>query len=249
MKTYILKARPEDRLVIISDGISQSGIGTKDLKLGWRVEGFKNFVLSEVHKDRHISARSLAGKIIAEALTKEEGQKAYDDMTVGVFYFRKPRRMLVLTGPPFHKDRDAYFAQTFESFKGKKVICGGTTANIVSRELNQEMIDHLETTDGDIPPIATFKGADLVTEGLLTLTKVAQFLEKNERSSRRNAVTILLDLLLESDSIFFLVGTKINEAHQDPTHPMDLEIRRNLIKKIAKILERNYLKETIIRYI
>lgn len=249
MKTYTLKARPEDRLVIISDGISQSGIGTQDLKLGWRVEGCKNFILSEVRKDPHISARSLAGNIIAEALSKEVGNKACDDMTVGVFYFRKPRRMLVLTGPPFHKDRDAYFAQAFDSFKGKKVICGGTTANIVSRELNREMIDHLETTDGDIPPIATFEGADLVTEGLLTLTKVAQFLEKHERSSRRNAVTMLLERLLESDSIFFLVGTKINEAHQDPTHPMDLEIRRNLIKKIARILERKYLKETIVRYI
>jgi hypothetical protein len=47
----------------------------------------------------------------------------------------------------------------------------------------------------------------------------------------------------------FLVGTKINEAHQDPTHPMDLEIRRNLIKKIALILERKYLKDAYVRYI
>jgi hypothetical protein len=249
MKTYSLKALPEDRLVILSDGISQSGIGTKDLKLGWRVEGCKRFVLDEVRRDPQISARTLAGKIIAEALTKEEGGKAYDDMTVGVFYFRTPRRMLVLTGPPFHKNRDAYFAHTFDTFKGKKVICGGTTANIIARELDREMVGHLETIDGDIPPIATFEGADLVTEGLLTLTKVAQFLEKDERSTRRNAVTMLIDRLLESDSILFLVGTKINEAHQDPTHPMDLEIRRNLIKKISRILEKKYLKDTLIRYI
>jgi len=59
----------------------------------------------------------------------------------------------------------------------------------------------------------------------------------------------LLDLLLESDSILFLVGTKINEAHQDPTHPMELEIRRNLIKRIARMLERKYLKDTYVRYI
>ena len=38
MKTYTLQAFPEDRLVVITDGISQSGIGTPDLKLGWRVE-------------------------------------------------------------------------------------------------------------------------------------------------------------------------------------------------------------------
>lgn len=249
MKTYSLKALPEDRLVIMSDGISQSGIGTEQLKLGWRVEGCKRFVLDQVCRDPQISARTLAGRILAEALDNEVGNKAYDDMTVAVFYFRQPRRLLVLTGPPFHENRDAHFANIFETFKGRKVICGGTTANIVARELNREVVDHLETTDGDIPPIATFEGADLVTEGLLTLTKVAQFLEKGETTTRRNAASMLLERLLESDSIIFLVGTKINEAHQDPTHPMDLEIRRNLIKRIAKILERKYLKDTFVRFI
>ena len=249
MKTYSLKALPEDRLVIMSDGISQSGIGTEQLKLGWRVEGCRRFVLDQVCRDPQISARTLASRILAEALDNEVGNKAYDDMTVAVFYFRQPRRLLVLTGPPFHENRDAHFANIFETFKGRKVICGGTTANIVARELNREVVDHLETTDGDIPPIATFEGADLVTEGLLTLTKVAQFLEKGETTTRRNAASMLLERLLESDSIIFLVGTKINEAHQDPTHPMDLEIRRNLIKRIAKILERKYLKDTFVRFI
>jgi len=249
MKTYSLKACPEDRLVIMSDGISQSGIGTEQLKLGWRVEGCKQFVLEQVRRDPQISARTLAGRILNEALLNEVGHKAYDDMTVAVFYFRKPRRLLVLTGPPFHQNRDAHFANIFGTFNGRRVICGGTTANIVARELKRDLVDHLETTDGDIPPIATFEGADLVTEGLLTLTKVAQFLEKAETTSRRNAASMLLDMILESDSIMFLVGTKINEAHQDPTHPMDLEIRRNLIKRISKMLERKYLKDTYVRYI
>jgi hypothetical protein len=249
MKTYSLKACPEDRLVIMSDGISQSGIGTENLKLGWRVEGCKQYVLDLVRRDPHMSARTLAGKILSEALENEVGKKAYDDMTVAVFYFRKPRRLLVLTGPPFHENRDAHFANIFDTFNGRRVICGGTTANIVARELKRDLVDHLETTDGDIPPIATFDGADLVTEGLLTLTKVAQFLEKGETTSRRNAASMLLDMILESDSIMFLVGTKINEAHQDPTHPMDLEIRRNLIKRITKILERRYLKDIYVRYI
>lgn len=249
MKTYSLKACPEDRLVIMSDGISQSGIGTEQLKLGWRVEGCKQFVLEQVRRDPQISARTLAGRILNEALLNEVGHKAYDDMTVAVFYFRKPRRLLVLTGPPFHQNRDAHFANIFDTFNGRRVICGGTTANIVARELKRDLVDHLETTDGDIPPIATFEGADLVTEGLLTLTKVAQFLEKAETTSRRNAASMLLDMILESDSIMFLVGTKINEAHQDPTHPMDLEIRRNLIKRISKMLERKYLKDTYVRYI
>lgn len=249
MKTYYLKASPEDRLVILSDGISQAGIGSEELKLGWRVEGCKLFVLDEVRRDPHISARTLAARILKEALRKEVDGKAYDDMTVGVFYFRKPRRLLVLTGPPFHEDRDTHFANIFDTFKGQKAICGGTTSKIVARELNREITVCLDSTDENIPPMAIIEGADLVTEGLLTLTRVAQLLEKGESSPRRNAATMLLDLLLESDSILFLVGTKINEAHQDPTHPMELEIRRNLIKRIARMLERKYLKDTYVRYI
>lgn len=249
MKTYFMKASPEDRLVILSDGISQAGIGSEELKLGWRVEGCKRFVLDEVRRDPQISARTLAGRILKEALRKEVDGKAYDDMTVGVFYFRTPRRLLVLTGPPFHEDRDSHFAKIFDTFKGRKVICGGTTSKIVARELDREIEVVLSSTDDNIPPIAVIQGADLVTEGLLTLTRVAQFLERGDSSPRRNAATLLLDLLLESDSIMFLVGTKINEAHQDPTHPMELEIRRNLIKRIAKMLERKYLKDTYVRYI
>ncbi|MBE6345546.1 MAG: stage II sporulation protein E, partial [Spirochaetaceae bacterium] len=48
--------------------------------------------------------------------------------------------------------------------------------------------------------------------------------------------------------IWFVVGTKINEAHQDPNMPVELEIRRNVVKKIASLLEEKYLKEVRIQY-
>ena len=55
-------------------------------------------------------------------------------------------------------------------------------------------------------------------------------------------------LLLDSDTITFLVGTKINEAHQDPTMPVELEIRRNVVKRIAELLEEKHRKSVAIRY-
>jgi hypothetical protein len=58
----------------------------------------------------------------------------------------------------------------------------------------------------------------------------------------------LINLFLDSDRITFIVGTKINEAHQDPTMPVELEIRRNVIKRIASLLKEKYLKEVQIRY-
>jgi len=58
----------------------------------------------------------------------------------------------------------------------------------------------------------------------------------------------LLDLLTGSDIIEFMVGTRVNEAHQDPQLPIDLEIRRNIIKKMRELLEKQYRKETVIQY-
>ena len=34
-----------------------------------------------------------------------------------------------------------------------------------------------------------------------------------------------------------MVGTHVNEAHQDPNLPVELDIRRNIIKKITSLLE------------
>ena len=75
-------------------------------------------------------------------------------MTAAVIYFRWPRRTIVLTGPPYAAGRDKEFAELLTDFEGKKVICGGTTANIVSRELGRAIHDDLRGGGGDIPPSA-----------------------------------------------------------------------------------------------
>jgi hypothetical protein len=46
-----------------------------------------------------------------------------------------------------------------------------------------------------------------------------------------------------------MVGTRINEAHQDPNVPVELDLRRNIIRKIASRLETRHLKETRLRFI
>jgi hypothetical protein len=41
----------------------------------------------------------------------------------------------------------------------------------------------------------------------------------------------------------------VNVAGQDPNLPMKLEIRRTVVKRMARILEEKYLKEVSITYI
>lgn len=249
IKIYDFETKPEDRIIIISDGISQAGLGNKLYPLGWRNRGCEKFVLETIKKESGISARKLVAKIIKEAKTKEIGEVAGDDMSCIVVYFRKPRKLLLLSGPPFDKNKDAEIADIFEKYVWKKVICGGTSANIIERELNLKSRIDTSTIDKEIPAASIMDEVDLVTEGIITLTKVAQILEEGVLPTKKHAATKLANLLLDSDIIDFIVGTRVNNAHQDPNLPVELEIRRNIIKRINNVLKEKYLKETSMRFI
>ena len=245
IRVYDLTMQPGDRLIFTSDGITQAGLGSERMRLGWRIKGCREYVEEIVAKDPSISARTLSQKILGQALRQEPFQRAYDDMTAAVIYFRRPRRAIVLTGPPYAAHRDKEFAEMLAEFPGRKIICGGTTANIVARELGRTIRDSLRGGGvSDIPPAAEMDGVDLVTEGILTLTRLARLLEQDDAPREKNPAALLYDILVDSDSIEFVVGARINEAHQDPNLPIDLEIRRNIIKRICKVLEERYLKET-----
>ncbi len=244
-----LEMQPEDRLIVFSDGVSQAGLGSTHWKLGWRVEGCAEFVLGRIAADNHISARQLAREIVEEAVRKDPNQIAKDDISCAVHYFRRSRRALLMTGPPFDRRRDRELALRLELFQGRKAVCGGTTSNIIGRELDRKVITRLGGRRGDLPPVCSIDGIDLVTEGILTLTRVASILEAHETDFKFDAAGRLAELLVDSDQIELLVGTRINEAHQDPSLPVDLEIRRNIIKRIAAALRDHYLKEVSIEYI
>ena len=239
-----------DRLVYFSDGVSQAGMGLPDYPLGWGLKDVIRHIQQWIGWEKGISSHSLARKIAMHA-RKIDSFEPKDDITCGVIYLRHPRCLLVVTGPPFSESRDQELAALVQSFNGRKVICGGTTAQIVGRELDREIDMDLENLDPEIPPPSKMEGVDLVTEGTLTLSKVAEILESSRKpeTARSNAASEFVSILLDSDVIFFLVGTRVNEAHQDPNLPVELDIRRNIIKKITSLLEEKYLKETEKRFI
>ena len=63
----------------------------------------------------------------------------------------------------------------FFSKEGKHIICGGTTSTIAAKYLGKPLRPKLEFADRDIPPIAELEGADLVTEGVITMNKVIEY--------------------------------------------------------------------------
>ena len=244
------QARLGDRIVFFSDGVSQAGMGEYRTPLGWGARNVEKFVQETVSSEQGISASALAKKIAAKA-QEIDSIGARDDITCGVMYFRNPRRLLVLTGPPFARDKDPELARLVNTFDGRKVVCGGTTANILGRLLSRDISMDLEYFDPEVPPTSRMKGVDLITEGTITLGKVASLLEDgvNPEGLRKNAVRQLASLLLDSDIVQFVVGTRINEAHQDPSIPAELDLRRNIVKRIVRQLEQKHFEETAIRYL
>ncbi len=239
-----------DYLLFFSDGITQAAMGSPALPLGWGFDNFVKYAGSTIAQHPSISADELARQLASHSRRLDNGVPK-DDITVAVIYPRQPRRLLLVTGPPFAREKDRELADLIRNFPGRKVICGGTTANIIARELRRKVIMSLDQVNTDIPPLSRMQGIDLITEGTLTLGHVAELLEKGLPADEppANPAAILSTELLDSDQIQFVVGTRINEAHQDPTTPMELEMRRSLITRIARVLEEKYLKETQKKYV
>ena len=240
----------EDRIIFFSDGVAQSGLGGGKFLFGWGRDSVQQYVQELVNHEPDISALQLAHKVVNMAHVND-GYLSKDDTSCGVIYFREPRKMLVCTGPPFEETNDSGFARMVDQFDGKKIICGATTADIIARELKRSIEDTFDFDDPDLPPISLMEGVDLVTEGILTLGKVTEILKGFNSSTRltKGPADRIVKMLIESDEIHFIIGTRINIAHQDPSLPVELEIRRTVVKRIARLLEDKFLKEVALTFI
>ena len=247
MEFYAMK---EDRIVFFTDGVTQSGIDTYKFNMGWGDQNVFDFIVKQIKNQPQISASKLARKIVNRALTNDN-YDLKDDTSCGVVYFREPRETMLITGPPFYKVKDVGFIERIRDFKGPKIICGGTTVEIIARELNIEIETVQHHSDPTLPPISKLEGFDLVTEGILTIGKVEEILENHNSETRLygSPAEEIVKRLLDHDIIQLLVGTRINWAHHDPDQPVEIEIRKTVIKRIVKLLEDKFFKKVYVEYV
>jgi len=241
LQLYNLQLQPGDRLVFCSDGVTQAGMGSRALPLGWKREGLIRFLVEEIIRNPFNPSNQLATAMVETATTKEKEYKLKDDAAAMVLHFRKPRKAMVFTGLPYYESRDSEYAERLADFQGKKAVCGGSTANMIARELKRP-IKGMVRGVGDLPPCSLIDGIDLVTEGILTLSRTADYLENGIENSEDPA-GLLCNLLLNSDCIEFLVGAKFNMSHFDPDLPIELEIRKTVVKKMIKLLTEKHMKK------
>ncbi|MFW6226978.1 MAG: SpoIIE family protein phosphatase, partial [Bacteroidota bacterium] len=166
-----------DRIIFTSDGITQSGLGTKEYPFGWGLENVSDYIEGILKNNKHISARQLASRILNIA-NRNDNYHMRDDASVGSVFFREARKLLICTGPPYHQEDDKKLAAVVRDFDGKKIVMGATTGDILSRELGLKIQDKFDFQDTELPPVAYMEGIDLMTEGILTLAKVEDILRE-----------------------------------------------------------------------
>ncbi len=248
LKIYEFYMHSDDYLAIYSDGVTQAGIGSKNYRQGFGDKACKNFISESVQNNPNISANDLSWKIVSEAIKKEPSYKAGDDITAAVFRLRKSHDLILYTGPAYHEENDKVISDELAQFAGTKIVCGGTSAEIISRQWDKKIRLNTEGFKHDLPPTSYLPGINLVTEGVFTLTRLLEYLENTTGKHKVDPAAELYKILLDHDKIHFLIGTKINIANQDPNMPIHLEFRKTIMSKLEKILTDKYFKEVTSEY-
>jgi hypothetical protein len=170
-------------------------------------------------------------------------------VSIAVIKVRHKRVANVLTGPPSQRGQDGEWVEHFTHRLGRRVVCGGTTAKIVARQMGQALEVDLSTITAEVPPLARLPGVDLVTEGILTLTRVRDLLRAGtDRAAVRfqaDGASSLLRLLLGVDHVHFVVGQAVNPAHQNPDLPHQLGIRVGVVREIVEELRQRGTEVTV----
>jgi hypothetical protein len=255
---YRFKVRKGDALILMSDGTIHAGVG-KLLNFGWLWEDVASYAVKQYHLT--ISAARLA-TALTSACDELYQYRPGDDTTVAVMRIIDRKPVHLMTGPPRKTEDDFVMVSDFLSGDdtAKKVVCGGTSANIVSRVTERELSVSLDYNDPDIPPIAYIDGIELVTEGVLTLNKVLKLLRRyvmNESVTedffleldKPNGASMVAKMIIEDcTELKLYVGMAINSAYQNPGLPFDLGIRQNLVEQLKHVVEEMGKRVTVTYY-
>jgi Stage II sporulation protein E (SpoIIE). len=243
-----------DLFIMVTDGVIHAGIG-QTLNLGWQWQNVSEYIRKTNKND--MSAKGIA-KLLISACDNLYAHEPGDDTTVAAIKIKKPVTLNIMVGPPKDQNLDEKYVKEFMRTDGKKIICGGTTAQIVARVLKREIVTSFDYFNPEIPPTAKIEGIDLTTEGVLTLGKaldhirvctssdstMIDFLELNDKDGASMLSKILLE---ECTSVNFYVGCATNPAHQKNEPSLSLGVKLKLVEKMASYL-RSLGKQVSVKY-
>ena len=231
----------DDIIVMMTDGVTNAGIG-KLSQSGWHHSEIVEFL--ERIDTKQMSASHIAAQIVNCSLTLSE-DSLDDDATVFVVKIRPREVVNMLIGTPENKEDDDKVLKLFFSKNGKSVICGGSTASVVSKYLNKPMRVIQDSGNEEVPDMASIEGVDYVTEGIITLKKVVELILKFSKnpmyclkiSKSKDPASILALLLIEdATDVNIYFGMSENVAHQGTD--IDFDTKLELIKQLEECLNK-----------
>lgn len=230
-----------DLFVAMSDGCLHAGVGDS-LNFGWQRENIIEYL--ETFYSVGFTAKTLNTILLDECYRLYGGQPG-DDTTALTVRIRRREPMNLLFGPPSDRNDADKMMSLFFSKQGKHIVCGGTTSSIAAKHLGKPLNTSLEFVDKDIPPIAFIEGVDLVTEGVITLSRVLDYardyIKDNESytqwSCKRDGASLIARMLFEdATDINFFVGRAVNPAHQNPDLPIRFNIKMQIVSELSDCL-------------
>ena len=216
-------------LLAFTDGVTQAGLGTTRPN-GWNEDNVAQFSTAAFSTGQLLSALP---ETVHNQARVYWGKSNGDDITVTLLTCRAGRSVTILTGPPANPADDARTVERFSRANGVKVVCGGTTANIVARQLGQSVQIEEDMDDPVAPPHYAIPGLDMVTEGVVTLNQVANLMDVELDELPPGGVGNFCRLLRQADRVTFLVGEAKNPASEDVSMTQIGVLRR---KRIVQLL-------------
>ena len=239
-----------DMVFVMSDGTIHAGIG-QILNFGWQRKEIMEHLDNNVND--HMSARA-AACLLASACNDLYLDRPGDDTTVAAIRVRPRMEVHIMVGPPVDKDKDQYYVERFMQGADKRIVCGGTSSQIVARCTGKQLKTSFDFPDRDVPPIGFIDGIDLTTEGVITLRRLLTLSEKYvspkdltpKTYSKKDGGSLLANIIFEEAThVVFFVGQNVNAAHQGLD--IDITMKLKLVEHIAENLRRMG-KEVTVNY-
>lgn len=233
----------DDMLFLMTDGVTNAGI---DSEIGKELGHGEVVRLLEQWYKPEVSAAWLGARLMNACLCLYDG-KPKDDITLLTLQLRERKAVNIIIGPPENPNEDDKILNMFFGKKGKHVVCGGSTAKMVSKFLKAPLVPLENTSSEGIPAMAKIEGVDLVTEGIITLKNIPKLIHEYEKNAiillelekRKDGAAMLTRMLIEdATDINIYLGNAVNHSHQEDGSGIDIVSKLKLVQEIGESLEK-----------
>ncbi len=253
---YRFQVKEGDTFVLMSDGTIYAGPG--DLfNLDWTWESMSNYTLKAA-RTAHSAPRLAA--LLSQCCSELYEDRPGDDTTIAVMQISKKKKVKLMTGPPKSPEDDEKAVRQLMEGDAFRIVSGGTSSEITARFLGKQITSVPGSLDPDIPPIAHIEGIDLTTEGVITLSRTLELLEKYasdedldesfyQRLDENNGGSMIARVLIEDcTDLEIILGTAVNAAHLNPNLAFQLHARNQLAEHLKEVMEKLDKSVTITYY-